>query len=323
MSAKGVIFLNFLSSIFATRQIVALGELPIVAGKIIAELFSFDFKRVSALFVAFTQLISLVIFDTPVTPYKDSIDMSRFELAWSDEFDNGFDTERWQGHYVYGANDTQLRDTAWWNRDQVSFTDDGCLKITAEYKENGPKGAGYYSYGMETNPNKKYDAGYVGYEQLYGYFEIRCILPKGAGINPAFWLLSDGMFDENTDGGITGAEVDVFETNTDYDEESKEFNSVYHTIHVDSYDEYHRSENQGAFYADDPYNKFNTYGVEWNENEYIFYINGVETARTSFGGVCQVPLYLIISVGVDEKIAQNEYLPSSLVVDYVRCYQYV
>ena len=52
------------------------------------------------------------------------------------------------------------------------------------------------------------------------------------------------------------------------------------------------------------------------------YINGVETARTSFGGVCEVPLYLIISVGVDENIADNEFLPASMVVDYVRCYQY-
>ena len=51
-------------------------------------------------------------------------------------------------------------------------------------------------------------------------------------------------------------------------------------------------------------------------------INGIETARTSFGGVCQVPLYLIISLGVDEKVYDNEYLPASMIVDYVRCYQY-
>ena len=311
-----------LLSLFATRQIVAFYAIFDIPAMMLKAFGDFDFKRIGALFVAAFQLLGTFVSDTPITPYKDSIDMSRFSLVWEDDFDNGFDTTHWQGHYIYGANDTQLRDTAWWNRDQVSFTEDGCLKITVEYKEDGPKGAGYYSYGMETNPNKQYDKGYEGYEQLYGYFEIRCILPKGAGINPAFWLLSDGMFDDTTDGGITGAEVDVFETVTDFDSNSPEFGSVYHTIHVDSYDEAHKSENQGSFYADDPYNKFNTYGVEWNENEYIFYINGVETARTSFGGVCQVPLYLIISVGVDEKICNNEYLPASMIVDYVRCYQY-
>ncbi len=308
---------------FATRQLRGIEDLKNIPAMIFKAIFKFDFKRVIALVVAFFQLVGLVIFDTPVTPYKNEIDMSKFELKWEDDFDNGFDTKYWQGHYVYGANDTQPRDTAMWNRGQVSFTEDGCLLITAEYKENGPKGAGYYSYGMETNPNKRYDEGYEGYEQLYGYFEIRCILPKGAGFNPAFWLLSDGMWADDTDGGITGAEVDILETNTRYNPMDPSFNSIVQTIHVDSYDEAHKWENQGSFYANDPYNEFNTYGVEWNENEYIFYVNGVETARTSFGGVCQVPLYLIISLGVDERVFENEYIPASMVVDYVKCYQYI
>ncbi len=316
--------MNKLLSSLATRQIVALENFGKIPAAIIKALFKFDFKRVIALIVAAFQLLGMAFFDTPVTPYKSQLDMSKFtdEPVWSDEFDNGFDTTMWQGHYVYGADDTQLRDTAWWNRDQVSFTPDGHLKLTVEYKEDGPKGPGYYSYGMETNPNKCYDAGYKGYEQLYGYFEIRCILPKGAGINPAFWLLTDGMWADDTDGGVSGAEVDILETNTDYNPMSPSFNSVVQTIHVDSYEEAHKWENQGEYYADDPYNKFNTYGVEWNEDEYIFYINGVETARTSFGGVCQVPLYLIISVGVDDKIFGNEFVPASMIVDYVRCYQY-
>ena len=314
--------MQFLSEFFATRQITAMGEIFPVIEKILKALADFDLKKVTALFVTLGQLFGAFLFDTPVTPYKDNIDMSRFELVWEDDFDNGFDTSVWQGHYVYGANDTQLRDTAYWNRDQVSFTDDGCLKITVEYKEDGPAGPAYYSYGMETNPNKHYDAGYKGYEQTYGYFEIRCILPKGEGINPAFWLLTDGMWDDNTDGGVSGAEVDVLETNTKYDPFDPTFNSVYHTIHVDSYEEDHKAEIAGIFYANNPYEEFNTYGVEWNSEEYIFYVNGIETARTSFGGVCEVPLYLIISVGVDENIVKNEHLPASMVVDYVRCYQY-
>lgn len=279
-------------------------------------------KKASALFLSFIQLIGAVFFDTPVTPFKDEIDMSRFELVWSDEFDHGFDASVWQGHYVYGENDTQLRDTAYWNRKQVSFTDDGCMQITVDYKENGPKGAGYYSYGMETNPNKNYSGSHTGYEQLYGYFEIRCKMPKGKGLNPAFWLLADGMWDDDTDGGVSGAEIDVFETKTDSDENSKYYNSVYHTVHVDGYDKSHRQEIQGYFYGNDIYNEFNTYGVEWNADEYIFYVNGVETARTSFGGVCAVPLYLIISVGVDGNVRDNSLLPAVMTIDYVRCYQY-
>ncbi len=308
-------------SVLAKRQLAALSALPAVIPMILKALIHFDFNRVIALLAVIPQLFGALIFDTPVTPYKDKIDMSRFELVWQDEFDHGFDDTFWQGHYVYGDDDTQKRDTAYWNKDQVSFTDDGCLQITVEYKD-GPAGKQYYSYGMETNPNKNYNGRHTGYEQLYGYFEIRCILPKGAGLNPAFWLLTDGMWDDDTDGGVTGCEIDVLETNKDFDSASKDYNSVYQTVHVDAYGDAHKQELQGSFYADDPYNKFNTYGVEWNENEYIFYVNGIETARTSFGGVCRVPLYLIISVGAGEQIKDNLYLPSSFTVDYVRAYQY-
>lgn len=309
-------------SFFAKRQLAALGALSRVSASVFKALFSFDFKRAGALIIAFFQLIGAAFFDTPVTPYQDSIDMSRFELVWQDEFDNGFDDTVWQGHYVFGDDATQLRDTAYWNRGQVSFTDDGCLLISVDYKEDGPAGAGYYSYGMETNPNKNYNGQHKGYEQLYGYFEIRCILPKGAGLNPAFWMLTDGMWDDDTDGGVSGCEIDIFET--EYSDGKKDIysGSVYHTIHVDSYEESHRKEGQGHYYADDPYNKFNTYGVEWNKDGYIFYINGKETAGTDFGGVCEVPLYLIISIGVNENIALNDSLPAAMKVDYVRAYQY-
>ena len=304
------------------RTLAALSAIFPAMSMAVRALLAFDLKRFAALVTAVFQLCGAALFSTPVTPYLGSIDMSRFVLTFEDDFDHGFDTTVWQGHYVYGADDTQLRDTAYWNRAQVSFTDEGCLVLRASYREDGPKGAAYYSYGMETNPNKNYAGDHTGFEQLYGYFEIRCILPKGAGLNPAFWLLTDGMWDDDTDGGVSGCEIDVLETGTDYDSNSPSFNSILQTIHVDAYGDSHRREIQGWFYANDPYETFNTYGVEWNEDGYIFYVNGVETAHSDFGGVCRVPLYLIISLGVDEKVKRNEYLPADFIVDYVRAYQY-
>lgn len=304
------------------RRLAALAAVGPALLSALKALFALQGKRFLTLVVAAFQLWGAALFELPVRPYLDEIDMSQFVLTFEDEFDHGFDETVWQGHYVYGDSDTQKRDTAYWNREQVSFTEDGCLLITVAYKEDGPAGANYYAYGMETNPNKNYNGRHTGFEQLYGYFEVRCILPKGAGLNPAFWLLTDGMWTDDTDGGVSGAEVDVLETGTDFNQKSKYYESILQTVHVDAYGDAHRQEIQGWFYADDPYNKFNTYGVAWNEDEYIFYVNGVETARTDFGGVCRVPLYLILSVGVNEKVAQNEYLPSSFVVDYVRAYQY-
>ena len=61
--------------------------------------------------------------------------------------------------------------------------------------------------------------------------------------------------------------------------------------------------------------------MEWNENEYIFYVNGVESARTSFAGVCREPLYLIFSLGLDAN-AKPEQMPARFEIDYVRAYRY-
>ena len=60
---------------FATRQLVALQAIFGVPAMIFKALLDFDFKRIGALFVAIVQLLGAFIFDTPVTPYKDSIDM--------------------------------------------------------------------------------------------------------------------------------------------------------------------------------------------------------------------------------------------------------
>ncbi|MBO5184792.1 MAG: glycoside hydrolase family 16 protein, partial [Clostridia bacterium] len=84
-----------------------------------------------------------------------------------------------------------------------------------------------------------------------------------------------------------------------------------------------------------PYKEYNTYGVEWNENEYIFYINQKEAGRSSFGGVPQNPEYLLLSLEIAGKDGVSsedptgkgrmKYSgdgPTEFKVDYVRCYQY-
>ena len=84
--------------------------------------------------------------------------------------------------------------------------------------------------------------------------------------------------------------------------------------------------------TNDPYEEFNTYGVEWNENEYIFYINGTETGRSSFGGITEVPEYLLLTVEVGGsggkageswagKALAKDAETTAFIVDYVRVYQ--
>lgn len=314
-----------LKNLFIKRQLDSLGRLGELFLSIPKLLISGSFTKLIAGFVVFAQLMGALIFDTPTQPGGEKLDMSKFTPTWSDEFNAGsFDKTYWSGSWCWGDNGISTNEGGFWHRSQVSFRD-GNMIISASYREDGPAGPGYYGYGMDTKPHSD-GQNKIGFEQLYGYFEIRCILPKGKGLNPAYWFICDGMFRTDpvglTDGGITGAEIDVFETKYDNSENSLFQNSIYHTVHVDNYKEYHRSEMQGSFYAHNPYEEFNTYGFEWNPDGYIFYINGVETARTDFGGVCQVPLYPIISLGMAKNLTENEYLPAEFIVDYFRAYQY-
>lgn len=279
------------------------------------------FTKILALFtgiaVFFCNLFGILTY-----PSGEKLDMSKFTLTFADEFDgNLLNPDIWSGHYVWGK--TEVRRGGYWNEKMASVAD-GYLTITTAYLENGAEPgdkAGYYNYGLDTAPRD----GKTGFEQKYGYFEVRCKLPKGSGIWAAFWLLCDGVYDE-ANGGRTGAELDVFESPY-YN--SFINNTVSSNIHIDGYNDFHK--NLGAqkyIVRGNPYEEFNTYGVEWNSKEYIFYINGTETFRTDYGGVSESPEWLILSVETDGNNAvpsQNiieGFEKTEYVIDYVRAYQY-
>ena len=273
----------------------------------------------------FDKLISLFmtviaffcgIFGLPYYPTGETVDMSRFELTWADEFNgDAVDWSNWSGHFAWNTN--TVRRGGVWNK-KMAAVENGCLVIRTEYFADGPDGgpAGYYSYGMDTRDS---------FTQTYGYFECRCILPKGYDLWSAFWVYCDGVCDE-TDEGRNGAELDIFES-TCYG--SRKPNAVSSNIHIDGYEAAHRSLGAKEYLIKgDPYSEFNTYGLEWNENGYTFYINGVKSFSTSWGGVSAVPEFLVLSVevGGDNNVPQTDVLKgiedSAFVVDYVRAYQY-
>ena len=257
----------------------------------------------------------------------EEVDMSKFTLAYSEEFDGDeIDWDTWEGHYCYG-NTSAVRRGGYWNRQMASLKD-GNLVITTKYMPEGVNGgpAGYYSYALDTNNG--------GFEQTYGYFEIRCTLPPGEGLWGAFWLLSDGMFTVNGD-GKDGAEIDIFESPNYASSDFWKRNCVSSAVHYDGYDEAHRSTSLGKFYVgEDAYTAYHTYGLEWNQEGYTFYIDGKKTGSTNFGGASQVPQYLILSteVGGTDGVPGDSWagditnngteFSSEFIIDYVRVYQY-
>lgn len=276
--------------------------------------------------VAVFQLLGAIIFDTPVTPYGHQFNYDEWECTWSDEFDgDALNASYWSG------NNKGMRRGGYWDPDSQVSVKDGKLYITTEYLEDGKYGPGWYTAEIETRDK---------IAPTYGYIECRCICAPGNGLWSAFWTFSHGV--GKIDGtGRDGAEIDIFES-PHYAYNSIFKDSVTHSVHYDGYAESHQRKFLGSWYVDNPYTEFNTYGVEWNENELIFYINGIESARIDDESVPRVEEWLKLSVEVNGtngvpgltndgtidggKIGLitdnggNDY-KSDFVVDYVRIYQ--
>ena len=287
------------------------------------------------------MLISAVLpdaFSLGKLPQGKTINLDEFELVWSDEFDGDkLDKSKW----TYNWWEVE-RKGGYWHEDMVSVKD-GNLVISAQYFDEPLENYHYDKWHDKINFDE-YKAGwYTGsistinlYEQKFGYFEVRCKLPAAYGLWSAFWMMNGEV--ENVDGsGQDGTEVDIFESFY-YKDHWWGNDCVVSGIHYDGYGEGHKGDSIGkTFIENDPYTEYNTYGLEWNEKEYIFYLNGVETGRLSTGGVSQNPEYLLLTVefsgenGVASgdrhgagKISKtpDKNWPAEFVVDYVRCYQY-
>lgn len=272
---------------------------------------SFDLKRIIAGIVAFFELFGLTIFDLPTTPRGEALDLTGYSIVFEDEFDgNALNTDVWK----IRSNGPRR---GGFNSDSQIEVVDGNLVITGEYLEDGTYGEGWY-------------AGMVSLRERYckGYFEIRCKVNAGSGFWSAYWIQAEHPYEaEYSQGGIGGCEIDIFESMS-YDNFIGR-DAVSQTVHcagVDGVQEGYQSNNLGAFYGNNIYDEYNTYGLEWTDEEYIFYINGVETRRTSFGnGVSEVPEEVIVSLeipnaekfeGLDKETYKSEYI-----IDYVRIYQ--
>lgn len=274
----------------------------------------FSFKKIIAGFMVIVEMFGCVIFDIARTPRGEALDLTGYELVFEDEFEGDkLDTSVWN-YRGLGS-----RRTGYNGKNAVSVKD-GNLYLTGYYDEDGEYGAGWYT-------------GMISLIKHYkqGYFECKCICNKDKGFWSAFWIQSpNNPYDHYvSNGGINGAEIDIFEAMS-YDSFLKsDRNSVTQTVHCNGWDD--DIENidsfcMGSFKGNNIYEQYNTYGLKWTENEYIFYINGIESARCSYGkGVSTIPEEVIVSLEIPDElpkaITENKDYTTQMVVDYVKIYQ--
>ncbi len=299
-------------------------------------------KAILEIFITVMMVINpnfLTLLDIGKLPSDNMIDMDKFVLEWEDNFDGDkLDETKWGPSWWVTE-----RKGGYWHEDMVRV-EDGNLIITAQYLDE-PLENDYYEKWKDEIDFDEYKPGwYTGeittqgkYDQCYGYFEVRCILPAATGMWSAFWMMNDQVV--NVDGsGRDGTEIDVYESFY-YKDHWWGNDCVTTGVIYDGYGDDIVNYSIGKYFIEnDPYEEYNTYGVEWNENEYIFYINGHETGRISpEGGVSQNPEYLLLSCefagsnGVQHSdrhgtgeigLTPDENWPAEFKVDYVKCYQY-
>ena len=259
-------------------------------------------KYFSTKFILKFAIITLVIFsayscnDEPTASNLTINPSDKYSLIWSDDF-NGttLDTTKWEYRYL-GPRLEAIN-----VKEAVSLDGSGHL-IIKTYTD----GTNYYT-GMIGTQNK--------FESKFGYWECRMKVQKQQGHWCAFWLQSPTIGSVIGNPGFSGTEINIMEYATLLG------SSVEHAIHWDGYDQNEKID-RSITAVQGLNDSYQTFGLEWTQNEYIFYVNRKETWRTS-KAISFQPEYIVLSMEVDDwagDISQAA-LPDSLFVDYVRVFK--
>ncbi len=220
-----------------------------------------------------------------------------WKLAWSDEFDGTkIDTSKWE---ILG--DWKRRNGYWVKEDSYL---DGEGNLIIRTKKNGNR---YTSGAVRTRKR---------FEHKFGYWVCRCKFPEQQGHWPAFWL-HIGSVNKIGNEGKDGTEIDIMEKPWLEDK-------ITQNLHWDGYGKEHKHAGKESTIPSLS-DGFHIFALHWKPDEYVFYVDGTETWRTSAGGVSQVPEYIKLTeeIGKWGGDITKAILPDYFVVDYVRVYDAV
>lgn len=258
-----------------------------------------------------------------------------WELVWSDEFDSDtLDSTKWSYDLGDGSDRGLVR---WGNNEQQWYTNqntqvsEGTLKIVAK-QETVEDGFAYTSSRITTKGNL---------DITYGRVEASIKISQGQGLWGAFWMLpSDSPYGE--EGWAATGEIDIMEAaNPGIADTQFAGSSVFH-----GFPSPWQQSSSTAFPDELSVNltEFNTYAVEWEQNQIRFFINDVHFKTISSqsyysyyydedeksyklatnGAPFDTDFNLILNLAVGGNLTGNTIdsaaIPGELEVDYVRVY---
>ncbi|UXX79186.1 Ig-like domain-containing protein [Reichenbachiella carrageenanivorans] len=292
------------------------------------------------------SLICLLLFAANITygqsPAKTTNPNDTWEIRWSasDEFNGGSpDWAKW----IRTGNLPNTSSWLWDNTNNVKV-EDGIAELTMSHNAgNVPAQGTYFKSGILKSYNTF----------TYGYFEakIKGSPLSGSGVCPSFWLFSN--FDDSAPEGETiYSEIDVvelqqFDWYEGHQDDVRDMDLNLHAVvKKNGAREWRRPKQYPAEQLNkwrapwDPRNDFHIYGCEVNENEIIWYVDGVEVGRKP-NTYWNRPMNVTLSLGLRKPFVQfydnrnnainpvtdpeaNALLsemPTSMYVDYVRVWE--
>ncbi len=207
------------------------------------------------------------------------LSVKTYKKVWSDEFnytDKSKLLDNWS--YEVGHGDPY----GWGNRELEHYTDNGenvslngSALVIQPKKETiqcgGKSVTEYTSARMISRGNREFQ---------YGKIEFRAQLPSAQGTWAALWMLGNFKDDKgNTVGWPDCGEIDIMETLSNTKTGLFQLDKIPQTIHCRKYNgmssssgpKHHDSIVKGSTTG------YHTYGIEWNEKQIDFYIDGKKT----------------------------------------------
>ena len=160
-----------------------------------------------------------------------------------------------------------------------------------------------------------------GFAQRYGYFEARMAFEKAVSW-PAFWLYTP-QTDEGP--GQARAEIDVIEAYGDNDYDG--YHMAVHRrdlqshVYKGNYSGLSSTQNMAIWGWNDMFDgQFHRYGCMVTPNWIIIYLDGKELSRFPTYPEAKLPLYMRVTLAMQDEFVASATSPTRLWVDYVRAY---